>query len=165
VASGESPPTVALRLREALKQRLMSQRELARRLAGDDATGRRVENERRQIAKYLSGENLPSPEKAARMAGILDQPADFFQDADAGPPRRLLDQIVALRELTEEVRVLIDERLLPADDLEARLSSLEAHFEQQGQSQVKALKALTAGIAKLERQLVPQAHRASGESL
>jgi transcriptional regulator with XRE-family HTH domain len=160
VASGESPPTVAFQLRAALKERGMSQRELARQLAGQGAEKNRVENERRQIAKYLSGETLPSPEKAERMAELLEQPADRFQGSDAGPPRRLLDQIVALRELTEEIGVMIEQRLPDGDALD-RLEALEAKVEKQGKAQTTALKALAAGIRRLESQLAPEARRAS----
>jgi hypothetical protein len=45
--------------------------------------------------------------------------------------------------------------------LEARLEALEATVEEQGQAQTAALRALTAGIEQLERQLIPEARQAT----
>lgn len=135
----------------------MSQRELARRLVGPKATDNRVENERRQIGRYLSAETVPSPEKAERMAAILKVDASLFQDTESGTPRRLLDQIVALRELTEEISEMLE------PDLDGRLAALEAKVDKQGKAQTKALKALEEGIVRLIDQLSPGVRRASGE--
>lgn len=49
-----------------------------------------------------------------------------------------------------------------ASDLRRRLAVLEATVEAQGEAQTKALKALTAGIRKLERQRVTGALPATG---
>lgn len=45
--------------------------------------------------------------------------------------------------------------------LRDRLAAVEATIDSQGEAQTKALKALAAGIRKLERQLVPAARGAS----
>lgn len=47
-------------------------------------------------------------------------------------------------------------------DLHRRLAKLESTVEDQGESQTKALKALTAGIRRLERQLAAGAPPATG---
>ena len=57
---------------------------------------------------------------------------------------------------------LAQETVPDASDLRRRLIELEATVEVQGESQTKAMKALTAGIRRLERQLAAGAPPATG---
>jgi transcriptional regulator with XRE-family HTH domain len=166
------PTPLAERLRDAIKERDLSQRELARLLAGPDAEPRRVENERRQIAKYLAGQHAPSIERARVLAELLDKPADYFIDP-AEARTRLADQLVGLVGLVEELREIVKERFPEEDegvgDLDARsvgrrLAALEAQVEGQGKAMTKALRGVTRQLLKveeaLERQGPQQAARA-----
>lgn len=166
MASTESPLPLADRLRQAIADKGISQRELARRIAGPEADPKRVENERRQIGKYLAGQHAPTPERATLLAEILEKPSGYFIDPDEGRTR-LIDQMRSLVTLVEGIL----ERL-PAEGegsaadlrlLARRLQSLEAKVDAQGEATTKALKALTAGIRKIERQLTPGARPASRE--
>src|SRR5690348_14440396 len=70
---------IGARLLEALNQEGMSQRELARRLAGSKATHAQVETFRRYVSRWCAGDARPSPKNAARLARELHTPADHFR--------------------------------------------------------------------------------------
>lgn len=156
-------PPVAIRLRRAIEEQKISQRQLARGLAGADATTSRVENERRQIMKWLAGDHLPSEAKARRLSELLEKPADYFIDA-VGQARRLPELVAEVHELIGDVSELIDEQLGAkavtgppwAVTLHDRLQSLEGAVSSAGQAATDAITRLEAAIVRLSQQLEPQ---------
>lgn len=107
-------PPLSERLRAAITAKGVSQRKLARLIAGEAADERRVENERRQLGKYLSGQVSPNLAKARLLAQLLDQPDDYFvTERRARPIPELVGEVY---ELLADVNDLIEERLgEPAD--------------------------------------------------
>ena len=103
--------TLADRLRGALQREGLSQRQLAARLAGPKASGRKIENWRRQVVRWANGKSLPDDSSAARLAQALGMGDDAFV-----PPAEVRPLGVA-RELER-----IDRRY---DDLEERVAALE----------------------------------------
>lgn len=174
MAAEESPLPLPDRLRQAIEEAGISQRELARRIIArlddtDQPDPRRVENERRQLAKYLAGQHAPERTRAELLSQLLEKPVGYFVERDE-VRLRLIDQIRGLADGLDDLTALVMERL-PEEDEEGdagdvraiarRLGALEATVAEQGEAQIKALKALTAGIRKLERQLTPEAPSAS----
>jgi transcriptional regulator with XRE-family HTH domain len=106
VASGEDLRlTVAERLRTVLEEQELSQRGLAKRLAGEDASSKRVENVRRQVAKWLSGQNVPTAVSARRLAAVLGTPPDYFmapRGAAGAPLLQAAERLAEAAELLEE---------------------------------------------------------------
>lgn len=95
---GDPRPSVAELLATAIDEAGISQRELARRLAGSDQS--RLEAERRNVSRWMAGV-APTRKSALRLAKILGREAEEF-----APPKR--DEGAAL------------------DDLEKRVAELEA---------------------------------------
>lgn len=87
----------------------MSQRALARALAGQDATDRQVENERRQIARYLADENVPTLAKSRRIAAVLGG-ADDDYTASADERRTRADDLRAIAATLDELSRLVEDR-------------------------------------------------------
>lgn len=153
---------LAQRLREAIAEREVSQRQLARELAGPDADDRRVENERRQLAKYLAGQHAPTVERARLLAELLGKPADYFIEPETARTR-LVDQMRAMAVMLDDLRAVVEERLATQEEQDSldldvaawtdRLRSLEEMVEAQGRSTTLALEALTAGIQQLIERL------------
>jgi len=120
----------------------MSQRGLARALAGKDAGDREVENERRQIARYIAGENVPTPAKSRRMAAIVGgSPDAYTQSPDER--RRRAAQLREIAALVDGVSRLLEER-------EARLEALEAEVAAEKKERRLDLEAITLRLADLE---------------
>jgi HAMP domain-containing protein len=140
----------------------MSQRQLARALAGDDAADRQVENMRRQIARYMNDESAPEPERAALISSLLGKPADFFVDAIV-PRARVADELRRLAGDFEALRLAIEaaaaaEGAASGDrSIGRRLESLEAQVEHQGKEMTKALRGATRRLARIEELLEPPA--------
>lgn len=145
---------LATRLRDALLKAGFSQRAFAKAIAAE--TGGPAEHERRQLLRHLAGENTPDEDRARLYARLLGRPADYFIDEQ---PTRKVDLLVELHGLVATLTEMI-----AAAELLSRLEALETQVDAQGEAQTKALKALTAGIRKLERQLAPEAPRAKEET-
>jgi transcriptional regulator with XRE-family HTH domain len=94
----------------------VSQRELARRLAGGEASSRRRENVRRQVAKWLNG-TRPGLENAEKLAKVLKTPEDYF----VTERRDRADELAELREAFDELRL----------ELQGRVDRLEKRLERQ----------------------------------
>lgn len=139
----------------------MSQRQLAREIAGTDDQ-RRIENERRQIGKYLAGQHAPSPEKARRIAGILGKPAEFFID-EVAAAKRLPELMGEVYELVADISDLIEERLggeLPkappwAATLHDHLRGLEGAVDRMADATTQSLARLEGAIAELSDRIEP----------
>lgn len=101
--SDQTPPsgTVGERIRTLLSERQMSQRQLARALAGDGAATNNVENMRRQISSWVNDQHAPSQENAEALAKQLEVPVEWLI---AAPSKRSLS--AALDELADLVDVL-----------------------------------------------------------
>lgn len=110
----DGPRTFAEQLQGALDDERISQRELARRLA--ELKGGKLENERRQVSKWLSGETQhPTRRTRLLVAQALDVKPDVFiaaQGAEAVLLARLdtieerlgvLEQNLAVREEQQPV--------------------------------------------------------------
>lgn len=144
---------LAARLRQAIEEAGISQRELARRIAGADSDPRRIENERRQLQKYLEGKHSPAPERAALLAELLDKPADYFIDP-AAAPTRVIDQVRDLVTKIDELRAFAEERLpeeaAAAGPLGALLAALAMTVDRQGKEMTKALRAVARRLEEVE---------------
>jgi len=109
VTGGESHPTLGERLRDAIEASGKSQRQVAREMAGT-ADEKRVENERRTLAKYLRDDHAPNSERARRLADIVGKPADYFIE-----PReeraRMAEQLRRLADELEQLRREVEERI------------------------------------------------------
>lgn len=110
MASADKPLWQALR--EALDERDMSVRGLARLLASADASHAEIESQRRKINKWLDVDKptLPSEDQARQLAELLGLPADHFvrrperktiRDEMARLEEKLLAEIAELRRLIE----------------------------------------------------------------
>jgi transcriptional regulator with XRE-family HTH domain len=96
------------RLSDAVEASGLSHREIARRIAGDEAADTAVERERRNLLRWLSGEHMPSPAKATLLASILGgDVTDYRQSPDQ--VRRTLQQ--RLRRAEAEIAEI--RRMLP----------------------------------------------------
>lgn len=146
----------------------ISQRELARRVIartdGPNPGERRVENERRQIGRYLEGKHSPEPDRARLYAEILGKPADYFIDEQ---PSRTVDVLVELRGMVADLNRMIegeggDER--PLAQIARLLGALEATVETQGAAMTKALGGVEERLERLEEgaasSAAPQAPKA-----
>lgn len=135
--------TPADRLRTALQTAGMSQRGLARALAGSRADDRRVENERRQIARYLAGENVPTLPKSKRIAAILGgAPDEYTHSADERRQRAL--QLRELASLVDELRKFVE------DEVDRRLAALEAKVAAERRRGEREQRGVVARLAALE---------------
>jgi len=129
----ETPPApLAARLRQAIEDAGISQRELARRVVAriaPDASETRVENERRQILKYLAGKHAPEPERADLYAELLGKPPGYFTEPEA---RRLMidqlgDIVVGIDTILAILEARLPERMLrPIEAAEAVVRQLDA---------------------------------------
>ena len=101
--------TPSERLREALKERHISARELARRMVSHDGGDpRRVENVRRQIQGWLAGDNAPATKNARCLAEVLDYPEDHF--ATERPPaayRSLAEAAESFQRIADQLEALV----------------------------------------------------------
>lgn len=131
VATAEShPETPGERLRAALEaaEPKMSQRALARALVGEQATDAQVENMRRQIARWVKGENVPTRASSKRIATILGGTEDDY--TSSGEERRgWVDQLRAVASVVDDLsRLVEDHEGVPSGDvgrLERRLAAVE----------------------------------------
>lgn len=165
-AESQVPPSLAERLRAAISEKGISQRQLARLIAGEDADERRVENERRQLGKYLAGQHAPSISKAQLIARLLDKPENYFID-ERLTARRLPELVGEVYELVADISSLIDEQLGVeaakgppwAVLLHDRLRALEGAVSDAGQAATDAIARLEAAIVRLSQQLEPEARQ------
>lgn len=82
----------------------MNVSELARALAGKNATHKQIENQRTTIYRWKRGAGI-SNEKAERLAEILDKPLDYFKKPEPDPSE--LDRLRRLaKELIREVEAI-----------------------------------------------------------
>lgn len=93
-------------LRQELEIQGVSQRELARRLS-DDAS--KIENTRRSLIRYISGEVMPSPQMRDAIAEALAiDPTVFAEDADRAARRgRVLDALAPLADVLLDIAIEI----------------------------------------------------------
>jgi hypothetical protein len=92
--------TVARRLADSMRRQGISNRGLARALAGGGASKDEVETQRRAIVRWLGG-TIPNDMNARRLALALGEPPDAFVSPR---PRRVADG--ELGELAEELAAL-----------------------------------------------------------
>lgn len=171
VAEMESPATLGERLRAAIADAGVSQRELARRVAGPGADERRVENERRQIGKYLAGQHAPAPARARLLEEILGKPEGYLLGPN-GKPRRVADQVGEVYDLLAEVSEMIEERAGEsvkeppwAARIRRSLGELAGAVDEMAHATADSLAHLQAEIARLSEQRQPEAqpdHRKAG---
>jgi transcriptional regulator with XRE-family HTH domain len=167
VTTGESHVPLATRLRQALEEQGLSQRELARRVIartdGAAADPKRVENERRQIGRYLAGTHRPEPVRARLYAELLGQPENYF--IDETPVRlQLAEQISTLAYLVGVLTSTVETRLgeLEGDDLPVRalartLEAVEETLSKQGAAMTEALQAVESRLERVEAAMVASA--------
>lgn len=149
----------------------MSIRQLARLMAErKDST---LENERRQLARYLAGTSAPTPENAELLSGIVDKPTDYF--TTARPERvELGAHLRDLGEVIGDLRLTLEEKggdAAVVGELRRighRLEALEETVESGGKSTAKALREVGRRLAHVEealetreREQAPKARRAS----
>jgi transcriptional regulator with XRE-family HTH domain len=119
-ASPAEPPAaenlaeLALRLRETLARRKMSQTELARRLAGPGAPARVVESKRRLALKWIAARHAPTPETAKELARILGV-ADTFFVVDRTDGKREMAQIAEALETLDALEFARASKLADPD--------------------------------------------------
>lgn len=111
-------------LRRTLDEMGLSNKELARRLAGEGATHTAIENKRGQVKDWAEPDSNFVDSTAERLAQALDKPGDYFK-----VPRRVRariswgQQVAAIRsvviELAERQGVPVPEILRQAADGEA----------------------------------------------
>lgn len=92
---------IGARLIAALRERDMSKRQLARRLAGPRASAKRRETARRSITRWCAGDAKPNEEHALWLARQLHTPRDHFRPSKAEAANvivRLEERVAALEE-------------------------------------------------------------------
>lgn len=97
VSSQDKDPAalvIGARLIAALREREMSQRKLARRLAGPRASSKRVDAVRRNVSRWCAGDAKPDAKNRVALARELQTPADHFQVG----PAEAANVIAALEE-------------------------------------------------------------------
>jgi 3-hydroxyacyl-[acyl-carrier-protein] dehydratase len=94
--------TVALRLVAALQELGYTKSDLARLLAGPDATQTRIEGQRRLVQRWAVG-TQPGLENASKLSDLLGKPADYF--LPPGAERSADDDAVAYgRQMARRLR-------------------------------------------------------------
>lgn len=136
---GEPPETVGERLRQTLKEKGLSQAELARRLAGPDQDPNRIANIRRQVVDWAGDKKAPDETSARRIAKALDQPEDTFVTIRRTPVE------AASAELRKTTRALEE----TAESLTSLLAELLPLLRQQGEI-VGQLNQLVAELRRRE---------------
>lgn len=166
MTTGDPPPPLATRLRQALQEKGYSQRQLAKLIAAE--TGLKEEHERRQLLRHLAAENTPDDDRARLYARLLDKPDDYFID-DRPARAQLVDQIHGMVALIDDLRAVVEERFperaageAPADpllELALRLEALEGAVDGMAQATAESLSRLEAAIGRLSVQLQTPAAR------
>jgi transcriptional regulator with XRE-family HTH domain len=124
-----SEATVAERLREAMEEAgRLSNRGLARLLAGEGADHAKIEAKRRQVNRWLSGRHQPSDESARTLAAVLGRPPDYFMGARY-PGASIGEVLREVRSLGERVVASFDPDLAASRQAEL-LRRLDAQDEQ-----------------------------------
>lgn len=157
VTSPESHP-LSERLRLALDEAGLSNRKLARLMAGPDASTQEVENERRKLQRYLADDGAPQRSTALRMAELLGKPPDYF--IDARPLKEeLARQIAELRMVILEAIRLGQEQAEAVEvagveqDLVLRLEALEGTVAKSGKETATALRGVARRLGRIEEAL------------
>jgi hypothetical protein len=111
--------------------RTVSVRGLARLMAGDGASERKIETERRRLNKYLNEGGHPEPERATQLERLLARPEGDLSALI--PPRRRAELAARgagrLEELAGRVVELEETQrtlLADLDDARTRLAQLES---------------------------------------
>jgi len=123
-----SPESVGERLRRIREEKGLSQRALARLLAGRDAPLERVESERRQLIEYEKG-RIPEDPSAIKLARALDQPDDIFVSERLSASGATLAQLNETARLLAEATQGLIELLAEQRSLAERMSQIAAVLE------------------------------------
>lgn len=107
---GDQPQGVGGRLRRDLEAAGVSARGLARRLKGELASKEAVEQQRREVTRWLSyeGEKGMSREKAEAVAAILGTDPERYLSAYYSPTRKLEREAERYQEKLREIRLELD---------------------------------------------------------
>lgn len=124
-------------LRAAIEEAEISVSELARRVA--KASGTEVQSERRGLQRYLKGEVVPEPDKAAILAQALGRPeSDFVMAVHLQPS---LHELIAA--------------------LDSRLAALEGRIDRRGQAVQRSLKGILDLLEQREEPAIPAGQRSA----
>lgn len=133
----------------------VSIREIARRLAGDNATTAQVETKRRALGRYLGDEHTPRHPTAKKIARALGMPEDHFDVLYPEREMRLstTKQLQAIKALVVELRELIAKQT--GINAEAT-AELEGRLEEVAGLVAEGLARVEAGVADVARRLPPE---------
>jgi transcriptional regulator with XRE-family HTH domain len=120
VPQEEEPPTIAEQLHDALAAADVSQRQLAQRLAGKNATENQIETKRRRIQKILTGK-IARP-RMDDIASALNLPPDHFRLPTPAQVKRRLDRQEAISATVERLEDTLDDVLERLEALERRVA-------------------------------------------
>jgi transcriptional regulator with XRE-family HTH domain len=117
VPKNEAPPSIGNQLAQALHETGVSQKELARRLAGTKDP-KKVEAKRRWLAKIAEGK-IKRPGMAA-VERALSLPPHYFQLPTPEQARLRADRLAELAATVDRLETTLDAMLTRLEALEAR---------------------------------------------
>ena len=159
VTTGGTPQPFAVLLRRELDSRKVSVRELARRVAGPDATEAKIEQERRSLSRYLSGRNVPQRPSVSRIEQALGLAEGSLPSKDDAPrPQSSADVLAALDSAVRSLTDLLGQGAT-ADALLGRLDALAAAIRDLTDGQSTILQEVRDLRSELEADRQPRTAR------